>query len=214
EGAPMRRDEVYAQLSRVYDPELDQPLTELGFIADVAVDGATVTVDFRLPTYWCAPNFAFMMAADIRARVSELPWVERIDVRLRDHFFDREINDGVNGGQSFVATFPELATGDLTELRETFRVKAFMARQERLLRLLQKRGWLEETILDLRVGDLSSAQVRSGAPAESGARKAAEDAVTAPCGEATKLAEHYLAILNERGLATDPAAAAFVHPDG
>jgi hypothetical protein len=113
-----------------------------------------------------------------------------------------------------VATFPELATGDLTELRETFRVKAFMARQERLLRLLQKRGWLEETILDLRVGDLSSAQVRSGAPAESGARKAAEDAVTAPCGEATKLAEHYLAILNERGLATDPAAAAFVHPDG
>jgi len=28
----MHRDEVYGQLARVYDPELDQPLTELGFI--------------------------------------------------------------------------------------------------------------------------------------------------------------------------------------
>jgi metal-sulfur cluster biosynthetic enzyme len=210
----MRREEVYAQLARVYDPELDQPLTELGFIADVIVDDATVTVGFRLPTYWCAPNFAFMMAADIRARVSELPWVEDVDVRLRDHFFEREINDGVNAGRSFVATFPELATDNLTELRETFRVKAFLARQERLLRLLQKRGWADETILDLRVGDLSSARVRSDGPAESGAGRTAEDADTAPDGEATKVAEHYLAILNERGLDTNPAAPAIVHPDG
>src|SRR5262245_20117043 len=186
EEASMRRDEVYAQLARVYDPELDQPLTELGFIADVAVDGATVAVAFRLPTFWCAPNFAFMMAADIRARVSELPWVERIDVRLRDHFFDREINDGVNGGQSFVATFPDLATDDLTELRETFRVKAFLARQERLLRVLRGRGWSDETILDLRVSDLSGARVRGDGPAAAGAGSAADDADAAGAGEATK----------------------------
>ncbi|MCS5599972.1 MAG: iron-sulfur cluster assembly protein, partial [Rhodospirillales bacterium] len=66
------RDEVDQQLAKVYDPELDQPLTELGFIGGVDIAGDKVTVRFRLPTYWCAANFAYMMASDIRERVSEL----------------------------------------------------------------------------------------------------------------------------------------------
>src|SRR5215472_5514817 len=102
----MRRDEIYAQLAQVYDPELDQPLTELGFIGGVSIDGSVVTVHFRLPTFWCAAKFAFMMAVDIRERVSELPWVERVDVRLQDHFFEEEINSGVGCGKTFVETFP------------------------------------------------------------------------------------------------------------
>ena len=82
----MRRDEIYVQLAQVYDPELDQPLTELGFIGGVSIEGSVVTVRFRLPTFWCAANFAFMMAADIRERVSELPWVERLSSqRFRPH---------------------------------------------------------------------------------------------------------------------------------
>jgi metal-sulfur cluster biosynthetic enzyme len=189
----MRREEVYGQLAKVYDPELDQPLTELGFIGGVGIDGNTVTVHFRLPTFWCAANFAFMMAADIRERVSELPWVERVDVQLQDHFFGQEINSGVNCGKTFVEAFPLLATDDLEELRETFRVKAFLARQERLLRSLLAVGWLEDAILAVRVGDLP------GLPLSS---------------EGTALAERYLAILKERGLAGDATAPAFVHPDG
>jgi len=189
----MRRDEVYGQLAKVYDPELDQPLTELGFIGGVSIDGHTVTVHFRLPTFWCAANFAFMMAADIRERVSELPWVERVDVRLQDHSFDNEINAGVNCGKTFQQTFPDLATDELDELRETFRVKALLARQERLLRSLLALGWLEDAILGVRVGDLP------GLPLSS---------------EGTVLAERYLAILQERGLASDATAPAFVHPDG
>lgn len=189
----MRDEEVYGQLAKVNDPELDQPLTELGFIGGVGIDGNAVTVRFRLPTFWCAANFAFMMAADIRERVSELPWVERVDVQLQDHFFGPEINDGVNCGKSFVEAFPLLATDDLEELRETFRVKAFLARQERLLRSLLALGWLEDAILGVRVGDLP------GLPLS---------------GEGTALVERYLAILKERRLAADATAPAFVHPDG
>ena len=192
-GRRMRQEEVYGQLAKVSDPELDQPLTELGFIGGVSIDGNAVTVRFRLPTFWCAPNFAFMMAADIRERVSELPWVERVEVQLQDHFFDSEINGGVNCGKSFVEAFPQLATDDLRELRETFRVKAFLARQERLLRSLLQMGWPEEAILRVRVGDLPELP-RSG--------------------EGPDLVERYLAILGERGLAGDATAPAFVHPDG
>lgn len=189
----MRRDEIYAQLAQVYDPELDQPLTELGFIGGVSIEGNVVTVRFRLPTFWCAANFAFMMAADIRERVSELPWVERVDVQLQDHFFTEEINSGINGGKSFVETFPTLATDDLHDLRETFRIKAFEARQERLLRSLLALGWRDEAILALRIGDLP------GLPLDS---------------DGAALAHRYGSIMKERGLAGDVTAPAFVHPDG
>jgi metal-sulfur cluster biosynthetic enzyme len=189
----MRHDEVYGQLAQVYDPELDQPLTELGFIGGVTVDGGDVTVRFRLPTFWCAANFAFMMASDIRERVSELPWVERVQVQLQDHFFDDEINEGINGGKTFAGTFPALATDDLGGLRETFRLKAFLARQERVLRSLLAEGWADEAILGVRVGDLPALALD---------------------GEGATLVRRYLAILTERGLAADPSAPAFVNPDG
>jgi len=133
------RDEVYRQLAEVYDPELDQPLTELGFIGDVRIAGDKVTVRFRLPTYWCAANFAYMMASDIRERVSELAWVKRVDVMLQDHFHDEEINEGIKHGKTFQTAFPD-ATDGLDDLRETFRVKAFQARQERVLRWLIRKG--------------------------------------------------------------------------
>ena len=65
---PHARD-VLAALGTVYDPELDEPITTLGFVGScvVSADG-DVEVRLRLPTPQCAPNFAFLMAADARAR--------------------------------------------------------------------------------------------------------------------------------------------------
>ncbi len=72
-----KEQQVYKQLDQVYDPELDQPLTELGFIDHTKIDGNQVQVVFRLPTYWCSPNFAFIMAEDIRTSISQLEWSGR-----------------------------------------------------------------------------------------------------------------------------------------
>ena len=186
------RDEVNQQLAKVYDPELDQPLTELGFIGGVDIAGDKVTVRFRLPTYWCAANFAYMMSSDIRERVSELPWVKRVDVLLQDHFHDEEINEGIKNGKTFLATFPD-ATDSLDDLRETFRVKAFQARQERVLRWLIRKGLQEEAILKMQVGDLQQLLKKR---------------------QVAKLVERYLNIRQERKLPDDISAEAFTHPDG
>jgi len=186
------RDEVFRQLAEVYDPELDQPLTELGFIGGVDIAGEKVTVRFRLPTYWCAANFAYMMASDIRERVFELPWVKRVDVLLQDHFHDEEINEGIKHGKTFLTAFPD-ATESLDDLRETFRVKAFQARQERVLRWLIRKGLQEEAILKMRVGDLQQLLKKR---------------------QVAKLVERYLSIRQERGLPGDISAEAFTHPDG
>ena len=87
------RARVLEALSEVHDPELDEPITSLGFVTSCAVspDG-DVEILLRLPTPQCAPNFAYLMAADARNVLRRLPEVGRIDVRLEDHYTGEEIN--------------------------------------------------------------------------------------------------------------------------
>jgi len=148
---------VYEAIADVLDPELDEPLVKLGFIDHVQVDGSDVTVVFKLPTFWCAPNFAYLMAADLRARVRALPGVRTAHVVLLDHCTEDEITAGVNRGQSFAEAFPNEALEDegLEELRRTFLRKGFLMRQDALLRQMLKVGLDETTIATLRLADLS-----------------------------------------------------------
>jgi len=147
--------QVYAAIADVLDPELDEPLINLGFIDHVQVDGPDVTVTFKLPTYWCAPNFAYLMASDLRARVRALPGVRTARVVLLDHHAEDEITRGVNQDRSFPETFPGEANEDLEELRRTFARKGFLMRQELLLRRLLKAGLHQAAISALRIADLT-----------------------------------------------------------
>ena len=152
----LRTAEVLARLDHVTDPELDEPVTELGFVTAVAVDEAgVVSVEFRLPTYWCAANFAFMMADDMRREVAVLPWVTRVEPRLGEHMYADKINHGVLNNLSFQDAFGDAATDDLDELRHTFLLKAFQRRQEALLRHLQVAGHTAEMLAALSLAELS-----------------------------------------------------------
>jgi metal-sulfur cluster biosynthetic enzyme len=153
---PADRDAVWAALSTVRDPELDESLTELGFVSAVEVDGDTVRARLRLPTYWCAPNFAYLMAADADSALRSLPGVRRVEVLLDDHFASDEINQGIVERRSFQESFEGLADDELDELRTLFRRKALVARQQRLMRALLDRGTTVEELGRLRLGDLAS----------------------------------------------------------
>jgi metal-sulfur cluster biosynthetic enzyme len=152
-GAPSRggptEAEVWAALRGVLDPELDRSIVDLGFVRGITVSARDVRVELRLPTYWCAPNFSWLMAADARDAVLALPGVERADVVLVDHHAADEVNAGVNGGRTFEKAFADEVTGGLEQLRRTFRRKAFFVRQERLLSSLGTRD-----LEGLRLGDL------------------------------------------------------------
>ena len=55
----------------------------LNFVTKADVDPENrVHIEFRLPTYWCAANFSFLMADDMRRAVSALDWVEGVSVVL------------------------------------------------------------------------------------------------------------------------------------
>ena len=106
-------------LETVRDPELDEPITSLGFVASctVSADG-DAEVRLRLPTYFCAPNFAYLMVADAYEVVSVLPGVRRTSVVLEDHFASDAINDGVAAQAGFVQSFDGEAVSELHGLRE------------------------------------------------------------------------------------------------
>jgi metal-sulfur cluster biosynthetic enzyme len=137
--------EIWAALSGVRDPELDRPITDLGFVASVAV--APVRVELRLPTYFCAPNFAWLMVADARDAVSALPAAGPVSVVLLDHFASEEINAA---SSSFQVAFDTDGTDpSLSALRLIFERKAHVAAQERLARQLSSCGDLSEmSIMD------------------------------------------------------------------
>jgi metal-sulfur cluster biosynthetic enzyme len=178
--------EVLGALSGVRDPELDQDLVELGFVAGLDVDGASVAVRLRLPTYFCAPNFAYLMAVDARRAVEALPGVHEVRIVLEDHFTSDEITDAVQRGNTFVEAFPDHAEDELDELRVLFWRKAFTARQARLVDALLAAGRTPEDVEALRLRELP------------------HDADGERCRE----------LRRDLGLATDPGSAAFVLGDG
>jgi metal-sulfur cluster biosynthetic enzyme len=128
------RSRVLEQLGTVYDPELDEPITTLGFVGSciVTADG-DVEVRLRLPTPQCAPNFAFLMAADASAAIGRVDGVRSVSVVLDDHYTGAEINAAISRADEFSGAFPGETAGSLDALRELFQRKALLARQSRLL---------------------------------------------------------------------------------
>src|SRR5207248_7954797 len=150
------RARVLEALSKVHDPELDEPITSLGFVTscEVSPDGQ-VEIVLRLPTPQCAPNFAYLMAADARDVVRRLPDLGRIEVRLEDHYTGEEINAAIARGEGFTGAFPGETDDDhLDALRELFQRKALVARQARLCEALLADGATPEQVTARRVADL------------------------------------------------------------
>jgi len=188
--------EVWSRLDAVTDPELDEAMTDLGFIEDVAVsDGGEVDIAFRLPTYWCSANFAFLMADDIRRQVSVLPWVTSVRPQLKDHMCADDINHGVQNDIPFDKALAGFGiAGSLDEVRDKFRRKAFERRQEAVLRALLAQGLADTDISAMTPGALKELSI--------------DDA------SAARQRQRYLDLMAELGHAGEPERRAFVTYDG
>jgi metal-sulfur cluster biosynthetic enzyme len=148
------RERLLAALETVRDPELDEPITSLGFVASctVSADGHA-QVRLRLPTYFCAPNFAYLMVADAYDAVCAQPGVRRTSVVLEDHFASEAINGGVAAQAGFVQSFEGEAVAELDRLRADFLRKAVMAGTDQVCRPLLAAGKDPAALLAMTLGD-------------------------------------------------------------
>ncbi|MFC5993682.1 iron-sulfur cluster assembly protein [Pseudonocardia hispaniensis] len=163
------REVAWRALGTVRDPELDEPITDLGFVRELSLfeteqggPDSGVRVRLRLPTYFCAPNFAYLMVADAHDVLRELPGVAAVDVALEDHFAAEEINAGVAAKAGFTGSFPGEATAELDELRRTFQQKAHLACLDRVYRHLVEQGWKIDGLSQVRLRDVPESAGRAG----------------------------------------------------
>jgi metal-sulfur cluster biosynthetic enzyme len=149
------QERLLAALETVRDPELDEPITSLGFVASctVSADG-DAEVRLRLPTYFCAPNFAYLMVADAYDAVSVLPGVRDTLVVLEDHFASDAINGGVAAQAGFVRSFDGEAVAELDQLRADFLRKAVMAGTDQVCRPLLAAGTDPAALLAMTLGEV------------------------------------------------------------
>jgi metal-sulfur cluster biosynthetic enzyme len=144
---------VYEALATVRDPELDEPITTLEFVSSCTVSPeGQAEVRLRLPTYFCAPNFAFLMVADAHDAASGVPGITAAEVTLEDHFASGEINAGVAAEAGFVASFDGEAASELDELRAQFLRKAVMAGTDQVCRPLVDHGVTPAELVSLTLG--------------------------------------------------------------
>ena len=192
QSAPVERltGAVLAALATVRDPELDEPVSTLGFVSSctVSADGQT-QVRLRLPTYFCAPNFAFLMVADAYDAVAAVPGVIAAEVILDDHFASDAINAGVAARAGFVGSFDGEAVDELDELRATFLRKAVLAGTDLVCRPLAADGRTPAELAALTLADvppspeltrLRRRRADLGLPADDGAPLLINPATGAP----------------------------------
>jgi metal-sulfur cluster biosynthetic enzyme len=148
---------VIEALHAVIDPELDEPITDLGFVRSVSItDDGAVEVHLRLPTSFCSPNFAYLMASDSKDAITQIAGARPVVVELDDHHDSVIINSGLATDAGYKGTFGDEADKDLEELRATFQRKAHTAAMERALSgILRERPDLDESdLVGVRVAEL------------------------------------------------------------
>ncbi|MEJ2863239.1 metal-sulfur cluster assembly factor [Actinomycetospora flava] len=149
---------VWEALRTVRDPELDADVVSLDFVGSCSVsDDGVAHVSLRLPTYFCAPNFAFLMVADAHDAVSAVAGVGTADVTLADHFASDAINAGVAARAGFVGSMAGTEVGEavaeLDDLRRTFTERALMAGTDLVVRPLVRAGATPEQVAAMTLAD-------------------------------------------------------------
>ncbi len=93
---PVDESAVQAALSRIMDPELGKPITDLRLVDKMAISGGSVDLEFHLTAPFCPPIFALKIASDIKAGLLSVPGVTEARVTLRGHYLAEAVNKQVN----------------------------------------------------------------------------------------------------------------------
>ena len=155
---PYERDwEIKNCLGTVFDPELDESIIDLNFVSNIEVKpGELVSIELRLPTYFCSANFAWIMCYDSKKAVERLPWVNSVHIKLVDHFVMNKVNNGLKNNQSFSDIFGTEKEINFMELRKKFEEKAFLNRQSMLIQFLRTKQLSDSQILKMSLKELDA----------------------------------------------------------
>ena len=132
---------VLRALSTVTDPELDEPITDLGFVKELSVSNdGRVSLDLVTSTFWCSPNFVYMMLEEARDVVAKLDGITEVRVHLEGHHDSERINGGINARKSFSECYPTEASGNLEEITRMIRTRVLRSRLSSMVSAMSRAG--------------------------------------------------------------------------
>ncbi len=88
--------QINAQLSKIIDPEIGRPITEMKLVDRIAIQEGFVDIEFHLTAPFCPPMFALKIASDIKQSVLAVQGVKDARVTLRGHYLADAVNKQVN----------------------------------------------------------------------------------------------------------------------
>ena len=88
--------DIEERFSKIIDPELGRPITEMKLIDRLEATGGTVVVEFHLTAPFCPPVFALKIASDIKSSALSVRGVKEARVTLRGHYLADAVNKQVN----------------------------------------------------------------------------------------------------------------------
>ena len=144
----------------------------------------------RLPTFWCSPNFAYLMMSDAHEALRALPGAPAVSVRLVDHFEGERITEAVAAPGAPSRRPSRARPRAARRASRRFRLKAFVVRQEPVLRAAREA-----------IGDAAAVALRMG------------DGSRPQWAEPDDWAE-YLVRRRELGMGEDPGASSSPTPKG
>src|SRR2546426_5467061 len=132
---------VLRALSTVTDPELDEPITDLGFVKELSVsDEGRVSLDLVTSTFWCSPNFVYMMLEEARDVVAKLDGITEVRVHLEGHHDSERINGGINARKAFSASYPNEGNGNPQEITRMIRTRGLRSRLSSMVSAMSRAG--------------------------------------------------------------------------
>jgi len=87
---------IQTAMSKIMDPELGRPITDLKLIDKLTINAGSVDLEFHLTAPFCPPMFALKIASDIKAGILSVPGVTETKVTLRGHYLADAVNKQVN----------------------------------------------------------------------------------------------------------------------
>jgi metal-sulfur cluster biosynthetic enzyme len=92
----VNKEEIMQELSKVIDPEIGIPITEMKLIDSIDIKDNEVKVEYHLTMPFCPPVFALAIGQDIKKRIMNMQGVTKVIAKLSNHQMSDEINDKVN----------------------------------------------------------------------------------------------------------------------
>ena len=100
QAAQDMRRQIFDELTKVVDPEINVSIMELELIDNIDIVESEVKIDLHLTSPFCPAIFGFKIAQDVHDNLLKIDGINDVKVNVSKHFMAEAINNQVNASKN------------------------------------------------------------------------------------------------------------------